>query len=203
MSADLLPYIKHVNFSNTLSATSTDVPKGRNVGRNSRCFLRSFWGVTFPFHTNALVLSQPVNACRAVRARLTSTPRSLATAWIFKRRHLSPVPVSNRTVWLIWRANLSRRINTSVSRDPIRMAELFGELAATCCEEHSFLICSEIMLFPSRLLKLIHDLSFTIIKLFPFRFQEYLSFFHSSRRKLYKRRLFHYTRTSSSHEELW
>ena len=137
MSADLLPYIKHVNFSrssNKLSATSTDIPKAWNVGRNSGCFLRSFWGVTFPFRTNALVLSQPVNACRAVRARLTSTPRSLAGAWIFKRRRLSPVPVSNRTVWLILRANLSRRINTSVSRDLIRMAELFGELAATCLQ---------------------------------------------------------------------
>ena len=62
-----------------------------NVGRNSGCFLRSFRGVTFLFRTNALVLSQPVNACRAVRPRLTSTPGSLATAWIFKRRRLSPV----------------------------------------------------------------------------------------------------------------
>ena len=72
MSADLLPYIRHVNFSRsskTLFSTSTDVPKAWNVRRNSGSFLRSFRDVTFPFRTNALVVSQPVNACRAVRAR--------------------------------------------------------------------------------------------------------------------------------------
>ena len=68
MSADLLPYNRHVNYSkssNTLFSTSTDVPKAWNEGRNFCSFLRSFRGVTFPFRMNALVVSQPVNACRA------------------------------------------------------------------------------------------------------------------------------------------
>ena len=48
--------------------------------RNSGCFLRSVSGFTFPLLTKVLVVSQPVNACRATRARLISSPRSLATA---------------------------------------------------------------------------------------------------------------------------
>ena len=164
MSPNLLPYIRHVNFSrslNTLSSMSTLDPRAWNVGRNSGCFLRSVSGFTFPLLTKALVVSQPVNACRATRARLISSPRSLATAWTFTSRRLSPVPVSNSTVWFIWRTNLRSKMNTSVSGDLTSITELSGEFAATSlqckiilvsassCEEHSFSPSSVTSFFPS------------------------------------------------------
>ena len=132
--------------------------------------MRCFRGFTFPFRTKALVLSQPVNAWRAARARLTSSPRSFATAWACKSRRLSPVPVSNRTLCLMCRANRTSRMNTSVSGDRTSMTELSGELAATwlqckiilvsasSCEEHSSSTSAAIVVLPSRLLKLTHAL---------------------------------------------
>ena len=156
---------------------STLDPRAWNVGRNSGCFLRSVSGFTFPLLTKALVVSQPVNACRATRARLISSPRSLATAWTFTSRRLSPVPVSNSTVWFIWRTNLRSKINTS----------------ASSCEGHNFSTSSVTTFFPSILFKMMHSLPLTKTKCFPRSFGAYFPFFHSSERKLHKRFCFlHY-----------
>ena len=194
---------------------STLDPRAWNVGRNSGCFLRSVSGFTFPLLTKALVVSQPVNACRATRARLISSPRSLATAWTFTSRRLSPVPVSNSTVWFIWRTNLRSKMNTSVSGDLTSITELSGELvaaslqckiilvSASSCEEHNFSTSSVTTLFPSILFKLMHSLSLTKTKCFPRSFGAYFSFSIPLRGSCKSAFCFlHYARTFSSQEEL-
>ena len=168
-----------------------------------RMFFRSVSGFTFPLLIKALVLSQPVNGYRATRTRVISSPRSLATAWTFTSRRLSPVPVSNSTVWFIWRTNLSwSKMNTSVSGDLTSITELSGELAAisfqckiilvsaSSFEEHNFSTSSVTTFFPSILLSWCIYLSLKKTKCFPCSFGAYFPFFHSSKRKLHKRLLF-------------
>ena len=93
-------------------------------------------------------------------------------------------------------------MNTSVSGDLTSITELSGELAATSlqckiilvsassCEEHNFSTSSVTTFFPSILFKLMHFLSLTKTKCFPYSFGAYFPFLHSSKRKLHKRLLF-------------
>ena len=149
-----------------------------------------------------------IAACKWVqsyKSQVNLISEIFINAWTFTSRRLSPVPVSNSTVWFIWRTNLRSKMNTSVSGDLTSITELSGELAATSlqckiilvsassCEEHNFSTSSETTFFPSILFKMMHSLPLMKTKCFSCSFGAYFLFFHSSKRKLHKRFCFlHY-----------
>ena len=96
-----LPYIAQVNFSKSL-IKSSDIsqvsPRLEKTGIKFGISWSVLIGFTFPIPLKALVLSQPLYACRVKSAVQCFGVKVLAISVMFISRCTFPEPVSNRTV---------------------------------------------------------------------------------------------------------